>query len=347
MIRILVALATLLIFAPLAQAASFDCAKAATAFEKAICDHPDLSDRDEVLAQAYATALGGLSPAAASLVKADQHGWLDYAARVCSDDAQPISGSYTDDQAQCLDGELATRITALEASRMLGGYRFYPVEKYLVEQDTDPDSNDFNKVATKHFLTVKIDRDNALAAAFNAMTEKMRLANDVQMGEDSHLFAKGSAALATGNTSADIDVTTTVKSVTTHLITLETDAYWYGHGAAHGNYSSSYDHFLVDEKRPLAAADIFAKAGWEKAFSALVVEKAKAELADEYQGDTDESVAAIAVDPGRWTFGDDGLTVLFNPYEVASYARGPVEITLSWDELSGLTVENVEDLVVY
>jgi uncharacterized protein YecT (DUF1311 family) len=347
MIRIILAIAALLVLTPLAQAASFDCAKAQTSFEKAICDHPDLSDADEVLAQAYATALGGLSADAAAEVKAGQHSWLDYAARICSDDAQPIAGVYTDDEAQCLGGEFANRIRGLEASRMLGGYRFYPVEKFLVEPDTDTDSNEYSKVATKHVLTVKIDRDNDTASAFNAMSEKVLRASDAQLGEDSHLFKAGSDELATGNTTADIDVTTTVAAVSTHLITLVTDNYWFGHGAAHGNYGSRYDHFLIDEKRPLKASDVFAAKGWEQTFGQMVVEKAKAELADEYQGGTDDNVAALAADPARWSFSDEGLTVLFNPYEVSSYARGQVEVTVPWDELGELTADNVEDLTVY
>ena len=121
MVRILLALAALLLFAPVAQAASFDCAKAATSFEHAICDHPDLSKADETLAQAYATAIGGLSKPSADAVKATQHDWLDFAAKSCSDDAQPIAGKYTDDQASCLLGAINDRISSLEASRMLGG----------------------------------------------------------------------------------------------------------------------------------------------------------------------------------------------------------------------------------
>src|SRR3569833_32668 len=90
MIRILLALAALMLFAPFAQAASFDCSKASTSFENAICNTPELSQKDEVLAQAYATAQGGLSADAASAVETDQHSWLDYAARACSAGAQPI-----------------------------------------------------------------------------------------------------------------------------------------------------------------------------------------------------------------------------------------------------------------
>lgn len=344
MIRFVLALLALLCFTPLAQAASFDCGKAATPFEKAICDHPDLSERDEVLAQAYATALGGLSADAAAAVKADQHNWLDYASRICSDDGQPIATAYTDDQASCLGGEFTSRIAALEASKMQGGYRFYPVEKFLVERDPDSETNSYNKVATKHFLTVKIDRADDLAAAFNAMTEQLRLDNDAQMGEDAHLFDKA-GNLAKGDTSADIDVSTTVKEVNSSRITLETDTYWFGHGAAHGNYGSSYSHFLIAEARPLTAADVFKAKGWQKQFVALVLKQAEADLGDEYQGDDSSGdLSKVISDPSRWEFTDAGISVHFNPYEVASYARGEVDVTVSWNDLADLVTDTAQNL---
>jgi uncharacterized protein len=133
MMRFVLAFALLFLAMPVvAQGASFDCGKAGTSFEKAICASPEASKADETLAQAYATALGGLSKDAADSVKATQHDWLDYAAKACSDDAQPIAGAYDDDQVQCLVTTIRDRIRDLEASRMLGGYRFYPWERYLV-----------------------------------------------------------------------------------------------------------------------------------------------------------------------------------------------------------------------
>lgn len=333
MIRFALALLALLLFVPVAQAASFDCAKAGTSFEKAICNSPELSAQDEVLAQAYATALGGLSTDAAAAVKAGQHAWLDYAGRICGDDGQPIKGEYTADQSTCLGGEFTNRIRQLEASRMQGGYRFYPVEKFLIEKDPDAEADSYNKVATKHVLTVKIDRDDDTAAAFNVMADKVRQANDLQIGEgDSHLFDK-SGELATGDTSSDIDLTTTVSKVSSSLITLTTDNYWYGHGAAHGNYGSTTDHFIIAQKRELVAGDVFKGKGWQKTFATMVIEKTKTELGDEYQGDDDGDLTATITDPSRWDFTDEGLAVHFNPYEVASYARGSVDITIPWNDL--------------
>ena len=344
MIRILLALAALMLFAPVAQAASFDCAKASTSFENAICNTPELSQKDEVLAQAYATALGGLSTEAANAVKADQHGWLDYSARACSDDGQPIADGYTADQLTCLGSEFSNRIGDLEASKMQGGYRFYPVEKFLVEKDPDADADAYNKVATKHFLTVKIDRDDDVAAAFNAMTETLRTSNDLHIGEDTHLFDK-SGELTKGATFPDIALTTTVKSVGSSVITLATDYYWYGHGAAHGNYGRSFDHFLIDQRRALVASDVFKGDDWKDKFAALVIDKAKADLGDEWQGDDSGGNLSDEIgDPGHWEFADDGITVLFNPYDIASYARGIVEVTIPWDQLQDLVTDNAQSL---
>ena len=346
MTRFVLALAILLLGLGAVQAASFDCGKAGTSFEKAICASPDASKADETLARAYATALGGLSKEAADSLKATQHDWLDYAARTCSDDAQPISGAYNDDQTQCLVSTIRSRITALEASRMLGGYRFYPWGRYLVIKDPDATADSFNKVATKHYQTVKIDGSDNVATAFNAMTETLRQRDDAQMGEDAHLFTPDGKGLDAKDASADIDTSTTVKSVSDYRITLETGNYWYGHGAAHGNYFSTYDHFLVGEKRALVAGDIFAKDGWEATLGQLVVDKTKEQLGEDYQG-ADNDVPGMAADPGRWDFSQEGLIVNFNPYDVAAYAMGSVAVTIPWNAISDLLAEHAMEIATY
>ncbi|HTM79396.1 MAG TPA: lysozyme inhibitor LprI family protein, partial [Devosia sp.] len=109
-----------------AHAASFDCAKASTAFEHAICDNPKLSDADDTLAIAFATAVGGLSKSAVNAMRAEQRDWLDFAAKSCTDDAQllPDAARYDDEQIDCLNLALTARMGGLEQSRMLGGHRF-------------------------------------------------------------------------------------------------------------------------------------------------------------------------------------------------------------------------------
>ena len=73
-----------------AEAASFDCAKAATTVENAICADPALSQADERMAQAYRKALDAtLAPRA---LRSDQMRWL--ASREQAGTLDDLSGSY-------------------------------------------------------------------------------------------------------------------------------------------------------------------------------------------------------------------------------------------------------------
>lgn len=69
---------------PTARAASFDCAKAASPTEKAICRDPALSRQDEAVAAAYKAALT-LWPAGnwATYIRAEQRNWLKDRDRIC------------------------------------------------------------------------------------------------------------------------------------------------------------------------------------------------------------------------------------------------------------------------
>ncbi len=337
MIRFAIAALAMLLSVPAAQAASFDCARADTPFETAICTSPDLSTADEVLAQAYATALGGLSKPAASEVTAGQKAWLDYAQRACSDDAQPIAPSYTEDQAQCLVGIFRARVAALEASRMLGGYRFYPIDRFLVEADTDAEPDAFAKVASKTFQTVKIDGADATATAFNA-------AIDALTAERSDFFAAGSTEIAPGDASTDTDISTVVREVTSARISLETNDYWYGHGAAHGNYTIWSHHFLTDAQRLLVASDIFAGEGWEPRLAELALAALEARLGEGLFEPEMADLESWVADPQRWDFTEDGLRLRFQIYEVTAYAAGAPQVTIAWDDLDELLADDARRL---
>jgi uncharacterized protein len=65
-------------------AASFPCAKASHATEKAICADPELAQLDEYLARYYRGAREAL-PAATDCLAADQRRWLTSARNVCKD----------------------------------------------------------------------------------------------------------------------------------------------------------------------------------------------------------------------------------------------------------------------
>lgn len=342
MIRIALIVATLLLLVPVSQAASFDCAKAGTSFEKAICAEEGLSQQDEVLAQAYATALGGLSTDAANEVKAGQKAWLNFAQRVCSPEATPIAGTYDEGQIQCLSSTFRTRIHALEASRMQGGYRFYPIDGYLVQPDSELKEGDYGyKASEKEFHTVKIDRDDDLAAAFNA-------AIDAISANQGDFFVKGTTEISPEDDTSDYDISVKVAEVSNYRISLTYNQWWYGHGAAHGNYFIGHHHFLTEQKRMLEASDIFTGETWRERLVEATIAHLKSDIGeDNLFEDYAKNVADIAVNPERWMFSDTGLTIQFNIYEITAYAAGAIEVTIPWDELGDILAEDAEKIAYY
>ena len=85
----------ILLAAPQAMAAGFDCSKAGTAIEKAICADPKLSELDEYLGRYYAVALDTL-PDAATCLKADQRDWVKSKRNPCGTKNECLTKTYLD-----------------------------------------------------------------------------------------------------------------------------------------------------------------------------------------------------------------------------------------------------------
>src|ERR1700756_5148121 len=97
MIRLIV---ILLLGAPaLSHAASFDCAKARTPQEKAICASPKLGRVDEQMAAAYKQALDATPTQMRDQVRGDQREWIDLLPQYCPD---PDNSSRYETLAECL-----------------------------------------------------------------------------------------------------------------------------------------------------------------------------------------------------------------------------------------------------
>lgn len=317
-----------------ASAASFDCARASTHFEKAICAHPNLSQLDETLSVAYRTALGGLGDAATASVKKSQRDWLGYAQRACTDDARPATKAYDADGAQCLADVFGKRIDTLEKSRMFGRHRFYPVDFYRVRPDTEGGS--WAKATTNTVSVVHIDADTALASGFNAMMDRQSAAARKSMN------ASGEG-MDPGTTDTALDITPT--TVTGRLITSQVVDYSYSHGAAHGNYAVTYLNYLTKEGRPLAADDVFAGSKWPKVLRERAFASLKARFGDSLFVDKSADLADAVTDPERWQLKNDGLHITFEPYEVTAYAAGAPEVTLDWGDLDPYLARNANRII--
>lgn len=114
--RLLGVLTLCLATAP-AAAASFDCGKAATPVEQAVCADPTLSALDERLAQAYRGQRARLTPPGADRLKADQRGWLRWLRAAC-----PPTGDTP--FAQCLADGYQARLRDLDETVVVGDGAF-------------------------------------------------------------------------------------------------------------------------------------------------------------------------------------------------------------------------------
>lgn len=323
-----------------ASAASFDCAAASTPFENAICDFPELSSADELLAKTYATATGGLTKVGVTSLRADQKSWLDYAQRACTEDAEPlVAGSYDETASACLVELFKSRSTALENSRMIRGHRFYVLGRYDAKPDPyEVDVVDSNwKVGTQEVVHSMLDEDDPLAGDFNSYVLD-RVAGLSEVASDA-----GSEAF---DGSSNSSVLVTVKEVAgTNRITLGADTFWYGHGAAHGNYSISYLHYYVPEAREMVAGDVFAGDDWGSVLADAAWEQLQIEHKDWLQVEGAADIAESVADPTSWDLSNDyGLVIQFQPYQVAAYAYGAPTITIPWEKLDAIKAETQDEV---
>ncbi|GLQ57099.1 DUF3298 domain-containing protein [Devosia nitrariae] len=312
-----------------AAAASFDCAKAATVMEETICDVPDLSKADEVLDVAYATAIGGLSKSAVNEMRQGQRDWLDFAGYVCIKEAPDDT---LEERGTCLLDLYNQRISTLEDSRMLGGRRFYLHTAYGAAPDPEAEPGSYWQVAQHALAFPMIDGEDDVAKGFNDMMG-VYFAEWVLDGESDDF-----------DSSSDITMSASVETVLPARITVKLDNFWYGHGAAHGNYGVSYLHYLPAENRQMIAQDLFAGSDWQKTLLDLTVAALKSEHGDALFDGFEDDIAEIVTNPERWIFGDYGLSIQFQPYEVSAYAYGAPTATVKWENLDGLLSESGQTL---
>jgi uncharacterized protein YecT (DUF1311 family) len=299
-------------------AASFDCTKAQSPLEHATCTKPDLSKADDILARAYASALGGLSEGGGTALRNSEKAWLVYVDRLCTGWSVARPKVYSDDEGRCLTMEFQDRERLLEQSRMVGGLRFTFVDHYRAKVDADLPNIDpqGREVATTHSFYAQIDDTGDEAMKFNAIVAAglhSDIASDPTDGED---------------TFGELQVST----VDPTRITLTDTVSEFNHGAPHGYYQVYYVHYLRHEQRLLKAADVFGGSDWQDRLRKLVVDSLNVSLGDD-EPEADPSQTPIhedVVDPSDWDFRAQGLLVQFAKGEVASPVEGAISVIIPW-----------------
>lgn len=111
------------------------------------------------------------------------------------------------------------------------------------------------------------------------------------------------------------------------VVVFEVDREGYSCGAAHGNHTTSYLNYNVQAGRPITLSELM-NAGYEDKLAALI----RANLEEQgvsllVEPEEVEVSSSFSVTPG-------GLKFSYDPYEIAPYSEGTVEVEISTGALA-------------
>ena len=101
-------------------------------------------------------------------------------------------------------------------------------------------------------------------------------------------------------------------------------------GGAHGMYSFVADVYDMTTGEIISEEDLFSP-GYKAGVAKLLASALDDYLAD---SDTDREMLFSMPEPnGNFCVSDTHVTWVYNPYEIAPYAMGAIELSVSWDDL--------------
>jgi uncharacterized protein len=300
-----------------AAAASFDCAKARTPHEHAICQHPALSELDARLGMLYQSRLALLSKPGVEALQRSQQQWLRFIRTVCPL-ASPSGKPDVDAAVACLSGEYEQRLRQLDVvGRKLGPFVFTRVDMYKAAPATD-DFGHHPGFYTQHVAYPQIDAPaTPVAQAWNKRQE---------------------TALQEGPDPCDEDQDYSLGYANDRLISVRLTESSYCHETPHGTWTAlGSNTVLLPSMHELTAAELFGeKNDWQARLKALFAQALAQQDPDDRNDDNQENVLAVATSPRSWTFDGTGLTVAFSAYDGGCYVCTPAPLTVPWRKLKPL-----------
>lgn len=320
-----------------ATAASFDCSKAKSKVEKALCANPELSRLDEEVAQAYQALQTRAVPATSNMldpnfenfIKNSQREWL----RARDEDAADLSGK---DLQQNLKSSMVARKKALnEAIVVRNGVRLITLDRIAFQK---ADTADFDKDSvwakqkfvrqTRTPLYVMNVSEVSAAKGFNDWVMKQYALPKVTS-------EKGS--------SEETGLTLTVNFVSREFLSLNEGSYFYGLGAAHPMSGSTQINYLLSQGRRMKAEDLFTQRG----YSDVIVKRSLAQFKKEDHTPFGEAadVRKYLLDPSHWALSSKTLTVVVSQDSLFSHAEGEVAVEIPWSAFKGMVNPEMEKIL--
>jgi uncharacterized protein YecT (DUF1311 family) len=334
------ALAVPFLLSALAHAAGFDCAKAKTAQEKAICASPDLSAADDQMADVYRADLAAVQSEWDGGIRENQLAWLHNRDASC-----PATNS-AGDLELCLSNLYVLRIEALRHMILQsGGVTFVlrSLELAASDQPSSSDAGDDPDKPERGYLSASWPLASNGAPEWQAWNRAIEAATAGVAGQtigDSGQTDFGKIVSPGINT----DVAASLGIVSLNLITATIANDWDG-GGIHPNENSIQFNWLLKERRELKPEDIFhSKSGWDIFLQQQCDQYLHKTL--DYDGISYESfmqpgqmakaVHAIVTDPENWQIDSKGITIIFQAYAIACHACTPEPLLITWEKMTAM-----------
>ena len=134
-----------------------------------------------------------------------------------------------------------------------------------------------------------------------------------------------------------------VNMICGHYMTVDMSGYWYG-GGAHGYPNRNQFLFDLNTGEEVTIKDLYPKS--EEEFKTLVAEKTEEDYSSytyeesPYMAENGEMVYDSAYDEASFEtthveYFEDGVLIVYPPYDMGSYAAGYIEVFISYEELLG------------
>ena len=289
-------------------AAAFDCAKASTAVETAICADPDLKRLDDKLSEAYGVVKAASSKAEQKMLARSQKRWIT-SREYCTESEAGVSACVKDETAKRL-----RLLTGAPASGPGASGRIIPV--FIVQEGTEK-LYDLD-IAVLRFAAPQAPGERRLNEIAEDITGRVRLGPH---GEDTMGSIYGQQE--------DMDITHASGGLMSVL-----HSYYLNQGGAHGN--GGIQNFNIDMKSGelIEIGDLLAEpaaAGLAgRCKEQIIAAKRERFETEPYDPATDdflkddvigEHIATLS----RWSISAREITITFDPYAIGSYAEGPYE----------------------
>ncbi len=345
-----------------APVASFDCSKAVSPMEKAICSDKDLSAADVKMAAAYRQAIDLMPAEAVANFRADQRTWLVALERGCqiAEVEEASKGGKPQDVADnsaegkqnlarmagCMKGAWDNRTDVLKHGyAQVDGVSFVTRSVLLLSPDSSPDRTvadgmeEFPGFGSLAVSWPEAQSTDPRWTAWNAAVVRKLQTGLVEQGKSFKPGWRDSMAADTDST-----LVAGTPSMRQNRVSVGITMNNMGHGAAHPNEAYLSFTWLLDKQRALTPQDVF-KAGsaWKQALAAYAWNDLSHGDKSEGLYDTKDGAHTKALlddlsDTDNWTLTARGLSLGWPEYTLAPRLYQLDDTVVPWATLRPLLV---------